>query len=168
MSATLLSLPFEELVEGARFRTRGRTVTEADVVAFAAQTGDFHPQHVDAAWAARSPFGERIAHGMLVLAYSVGLVPFDPERVLALRRVGDAVFKRPVRLGATIRVEGEVAGLAPVGAEAGLVTLAWRVLDEDDRVVCRARVEVLWRCGAAAPAAAAPLVSDAGFVPIPL
>ena len=160
-----LSAPFERLAEGDRFATRGRTVTEADVVAFAAQTGDLHPQHVDAAWAATSPFGERIAHGMLVLSYAVGLVPFDPERVLALRRVGDAVFKRPVRLGDTIRVEGAVLALAEASDGAGLVTLGWRVVDQNGRLVCRARVEVLWRrddAPAAEPAA------SREFVPIPL
>ena len=90
------SAPFSELVEGGRFTTRARTVTESDVVSFAALTGDWHPQHADAEWAAASPFGERIAHGMLVVSYAVGLVPFDPERVMALRRVRDAVFRRPV------------------------------------------------------------------------
>ena len=55
--------PFEELEAGQPFTTRGRTVTEADVVGFAALTGDWHPQHSDAQWAADSPFGERIAHG---------------------------------------------------------------------------------------------------------
>ena len=106
-------LPFEALEEGVRFSTRGRTITESDVVAFAAQTGDWHPQHSDAEWAASSQFGERIAHGMLVLSYAVGLVPFDPDRVLALRRVADAVFKRPVRLGDTISVRGSVESCAP-------------------------------------------------------
>ncbi len=43
--------------------SRGRTITEADVVQFAALTGDLHPQHTDAAWAASSRFGERVAHG---------------------------------------------------------------------------------------------------------
>ena len=59
--------------------TRGRTITEADLVSFSALTGDWHPQHADAAWAAESPFGERIAHGMLVLSYAVGLLPIDPD-----------------------------------------------------------------------------------------
>ena len=72
---------------------------------FAGLTGDFHPQHADAEWAAASPFGERIAHGLLVLSLAAGLVDFDPEEVLALRRVRDVVFKRPVKLGDTIRVE---------------------------------------------------------------
>ena len=98
----MLHHPFERLEEGARFVSRGRTVTEGDVHAFAAQTGDMHPQHCDAEWAARSVFGERIAHGMLVLSYAVGLVGFDPRRVLALRRISDAVFKRPVKLGDSI------------------------------------------------------------------
>ncbi len=151
MSTEILSVPFEALAEGAGFETRGRTVTEADVVAFSAQTGDWHPQHADAEWAARSAFGERVAHGMLVLSYAVGLVSFDPARVLALRRVSDAVFKRPVRLGDTIRVRGEVAALRPVSDEAGLATLAWTVVNQDGQTVVRARVEVLWARDGAPP-----------------
>ena len=73
-----------DLGAGTRLEPR-RTITEADLVSFAAITGDWHPQHVDAEWAAQSRFGERIAHGMLVLSYSVGLMGFDPERVVALR-----------------------------------------------------------------------------------
>ena len=162
----MLSAPFEQLCAGDAFATRGRTVTEADVVAFAGQTGDFHPQHVDAAWAATSPFGERIAHGMLVLSYAVGLVPFDPERVLALRRA-DATFKRPVKLGDTIRVEGSVLSLSEVSDEAGLVTLGWRVLNQEGRTACRARVDVLWKRDA--PPLGDPFEATTdGFVPIPL
>ncbi len=140
----LWSAPFEALEEGASFTTRGRTVTEADVVGFAALTGDWHPQHTDAVWAGESAFGERIAHGMLVISFAVGLVPLDPRRVVALRRLGDVVFKRPVRLGDTLRVSGRITELAPVGDEAGLVTLGWSIHNQDAQLVCRARVEVLW------------------------
>ncbi len=99
---------FDALAVGERFSTGGRTIGEADITGFATLTGDTHPQHTDAEWAAGSRFGERIAHGLLVLSYAAGLVPFDPERVLALRRVGDAVFKHPVKIGNTIHVEGEI------------------------------------------------------------
>jgi acyl dehydratase len=157
------SAPFESIEAGQAFTTRGRTVTEADVVGFAALTGDWHPQHADATWAAGSPFGERIAHGMLVISVAAGLVPLDPERVVALRRVSDATFKRPVRLGDTIRVQGRVADVRPAGEDAGLVAFAWSVLNQDDRVVCRARVEVLWR--RAEPAEA---VETPDFVALPL
>jgi 3-hydroxybutyryl-CoA dehydratase len=159
--------PFEALETGQQFTTRARTVTEADVVSFAALTGDWHPQHADAEWAAASPFGERIAHGLLVVSLAAGLVPFDPGRVVALRRVSDATFKRPVRLGDTLHVEGRIAELAPVSEEAGLVTLAWSVVNQDGRTVCRARVEVLWRRDLEAETV--PAVPDSGeFVPIPL
>jgi 3-hydroxybutyryl-CoA dehydratase len=163
----MLNRPFERLSEQDRFSSMGRTVTESDVHAFAAQTGDLHPQHCDADWAARSPFGERIAHGMLVLSYAVGLVGFDPERVLALRRISDAVFKRPVRLGDSIHVEGTVLQLTPVSDEAGLVTLGMRILNQDGQTVCRAKVEALWKRDAPLPDPAV-AHAEGGFVPIPL
>jgi 3-hydroxybutyryl-CoA dehydratase len=139
------SAPFEDLRAGQRMRTRGRTVTEADVVGFAALSGDWHPQHTDASWAADSQFGERIAHGMLILSYAVGLIPFDPGRVVALRRIADVVFKRPVKIGETISVDGRVAELSELDEQLGLVGCAWSVLNQDDALVCRARVDVLWR-----------------------
>ncbi len=161
-----LDAPFDELKEGTRFDTRGRTITESDVVAFAAQTGDWHPQHTDAVWAASSRFGERIAHGLLVLSYGVGLLPFDPERVVALRRVGDAVFKRPVCVGDTIRVRGSIESCAPIDDGAGLVAIGLRIVNQHDAVVVRARVDVVWRRDdALAGIEAAPAN---GFVPIPL
>ncbi len=107
----LLARDFDALAEGDSFATRGRTVTEADVVAFSALTGDWHPQHADAVWAASSSFGERIAHGMLVLSFALGLVEFDPDRVVALRGLTRATFKAPVRIGDTIRAEASVASL---------------------------------------------------------
>lgn len=160
------SAPFEQLAAGQSFTSRGRTVTEADVVGFAALTGDWHPQHADADWAAGSAFGERIAHGMLVLSFAVGLVPLDPDRVVALRRVTDATFKRPVRLGDTVRVAGAVEATRDLDGDAGLVTLAWKVLNQHGQVVCRARVEVLWRRDGVLDD---PFAIDAdGFVPLPL
>jgi 3-hydroxybutyryl-CoA dehydratase len=170
------SSPFEEVEAGQAFITRGRTVTEADVVSFAALTGDWHPQHTDAVWASRSGFGERIAHGLFVISLAGGLVPFDPERVVALRRVGDVVFKRPVRFGDTLRVQGKVTDVAEVSDEAGLVGFAWNVVNQDERTVCRARVEVLWRrTQPTSSAGTGDRATDAedeyaatGFVPIPL
>ena len=164
---TLLSVPFEQLTTGQEFVSRGRTVTEADVASFAALTGDWHPQHADAVWAAQSVFGERIAHGLLVVSFAVGLIAFDPDRVMALRRISDATFKRPVRLGDTIHVAGSIADTRELDDAAGLVTLALKILNQDGRVVCRARVEVLWRRdGARAEDPFAPAAD--GFVPLPL
>jgi acyl dehydratase len=142
---SVLASHFEEIEPGDRFVTPGRTVTEADVVGFAALTGDSHPQHTDAEWAAAGRFGERIAHGLLVLSYAAGLVPFDPERVVALRRVGDAVFKAPVRIGDTIHVEGSVEDKRELDEGHGLVTCRWRVLNQRGKLVLRASVDAVWR-----------------------
>ena len=140
--------PFEALEEGLGFSTGEHVVTEAEVLAFAALTGDHHPQHVDAAWAASSAFGEQIAHGMLVVSLAAGLVPFDPSRVMALRSIDGVRFKRAVHFGDAIHVDGKVDALRAVGDDAGLVTLAWRVVDADGQLACRAKVDVLWRAGA--------------------
>jgi 3-hydroxybutyryl-CoA dehydratase len=130
---------------GDRFVTSSRTVTEEDIGSFAKLTGDMHPQHTDAEWAAASRFGERIAHGMLVQSCAVGLVRFDPERVVALRRVGEAVFKLPVRIGDTIHVEGQVVGSRELDDETELVEHRWKVVNQDGRMVLRMNLEVVCR-----------------------
>jgi 3-hydroxybutyryl-CoA dehydratase len=135
----------------------GRTITEYDVVSFASLTGDFHPQHADAAWAAESPFGRRIAHGMLVISYALGLLPIDPRVVLALRSIDGAVLKRPVGLGDTIRVRAKVAEKRPLGDETGLVTLAVRIVNQEGELVARLEIVVLWR---RQPPRAQPVIPD--------
>jgi 3-hydroxybutyryl-CoA dehydratase len=136
---------FDDLRIGDSMESSGRTITEYDVVSFASLTGDWHPQHADAAWAAESPFGRRIAHGLLVISYALGLLPIDPRVVMALRSMDSAVLKRPVGLGDTIRVRAKVAALRPLGDEAGLVTLAVRILNQGDELVARMEIVVLWR-----------------------
>ena len=74
----LFARDFDAIEPTLRFSSRGRTITEADIVGFSALTGDWHPQHSDAEWAARSQFRERIAHAMPVPSCAVRLVPLDP------------------------------------------------------------------------------------------
>lgn len=140
-----LSLDFDRLEVGAGFRSQGRTIAEADLVSFAALTGDRHPLHTDAEWAAASEFGGRIAHGSMVLSYCVGLVPFDPEWVLALRGFERVAFKRPVRIGDTVHVEGEVESLREIDGVTGLVVFGWRVVNQRGEAVVLAKARVVWR-----------------------
>jgi acyl dehydratase len=135
--------PWEAVRVGDTFVTRSRTVTEADVVQFAALTGDWHPAHTDETWAGESMFGRRVAHGMLVISYSLGLVPNDA--ILALRRIKSINFKRPVFLGDTIHVHGKVAGKREMSPEAGMVTGRWRTKNQDDETICTMELEALWR-----------------------
>lgn len=170
MSEGPFSLWFDELEPGTRFEGRGRTITEADVVGFATQTGDFHPQHTDAEWAANSRFGERIAHGMLVVSYAIGMLGLDPERVVALRRVDGVVFKRPVMLGQTIRIGGTVEEGRAIDEGHGLAPFRLRIT-ADGALAVIATIEVVWRrepAEAPGPAASGQPESAALYEPIPL
>jgi acyl dehydratase len=139
-----LSADLSPGVVGLRFKTEDRTVSDHDVRLFADLTGDWHPQHVDERWAATSPFGERIAHGMLVVSFAMGLVPVDPRRVVALRRC-EAVFRQPVRLGERIHVEGRLSAVRPIDHHHVLASWRWGVVANARDLAARLRVDVLWR-----------------------
>lgn len=160
-----MTVGFEDLEVGQSMVTRGRTITESDLVGFSALTGDWHPQHADAEWAAGSRFGERIAHGMMVLSYAVGQVPFDPERIVALRGFERISFKRPTRIGDTIRVQVKVAGKKQLDDSHGLVTFQWKIVNQDGKTACQLKVDALWKIGETSREGARPAGSgsaDAG------
>ena len=101
---------FEQFNIGDKVMTVGRTITEADIVAFAGLSGDFNRIHTDAAYAATTPFGQRIAHGLLVQSIATGLAVrtgFIEDTVLAFRELS-CKFSVPVFIGDTIHVELEV------------------------------------------------------------
>jgi 3-hydroxybutyryl-CoA dehydratase len=133
------------LAIGSTIGSWARTITEADLVIFSAVTGDWHPQHSDETWASESPFGGRIAHGLLILSYSMGLTELDPKAVESLRGFNRVVFKRPVHPGDTIHVLGEVTALNEIGSERALATLAWTVANQRDEVVVRAEAQFVLR-----------------------
>jgi 3-hydroxybutyryl-CoA dehydratase len=93
----------EDIEVGATFQTSRRTVTEADIVAFAGVSGDFNPLHVDEVFAReQTPFGGRIAHGPLVLSMSYGLRSVrDDWQILALASC-ERNFRSPVFPGDTV------------------------------------------------------------------
>jgi len=96
---------FEEFEIGVARETTGRTITEADVVLHAGQTGDFYPHHMDAEWCKTQPFGQRMAHGTLVFSVGVGMTAgaINPQ---AMSYGYDRLrFVRPVFIGDTIRVK---------------------------------------------------------------
>ncbi len=98
---------FEEFQVGERIVTAARTVTEADVVAFAGLSGDYNPIHTDAEFAAQTPFGRRIAHGLLVTSIASGLAMqtgFLEGTTLAFREIREWKFVKPVFIGDTVHV----------------------------------------------------------------
>ena len=116
------------------------------MLVFSALTGDWHPQHCDADWAASSPFGERIAHGMLILSLAVGSCRSTPSacsRCAACRRrlqatacdLGESMLREPA----------SSTDLRPIDERSGLVDFAWASATSDGALVCRAT-----RCSAVA------------------
>ena len=142
-------LYFEEYEVGQSITSQGRTVTEADVVSFAALSGDWNPMHTDAEFTKTHPFGQRVAHGLLVLSIASGLavrLGFLEETALAFREIGDWKFSLPVYFGDTVRVKATVVATKPMPRlGGGLVTLKVQILNQDDKVVQRGTWGVLVR-----------------------
>lgn len=135
MSSTVVFL--EDHVVGSVRTSTGRTVTEADVVLHAGQTGDFYPHHVDAIWCATQPFGARMAHGTLVLSMAVGLLAGDVNPVAMSYGYDRVRFVRPVFLGDTITSRAEVTGVRDHRSrpDVGLVEESVTVTNQDGTVV---------------------------------
>jgi len=99
---------FEEFTVGQTFETMGRTINPADVSQFAGLSGDFNPLHTDEEVARATPFGGRVAHGLLTLAISSGqqnLLGLFEGTTLALLGLDRVRFTAPVRFGDTIHTE---------------------------------------------------------------
>jgi acyl dehydratase len=113
MHATSRGRHFEEFTVGERYVTLGRTITETDVVSFAALTGYYNPLHVDTEFGKRTQFGERIAHGMLGASYAVGQIAalgLTEGTVIAIVHM-TWDFTAPIKIGDTIHVEQTVTSV---------------------------------------------------------
>lgn len=102
---------FADFEVGQRFTTPARTVTEADVVNFAGVSGDYNPIHTDAEFAKSTPFGQRIAHGLLVLSMLTGLrqrAGHFEGTIIAWLEIRNYRFLKPVFIGDTVRGESEI------------------------------------------------------------
>ena len=98
-----LGMYYEEFEIGMKLRTRGRTITEADVVQFAALTGDYNPMHTDAEYTKSHMVGQRVAHGMLTLSYAIGQIyqlGFLEGTTITFRGI-EMKFSLPVFIGDT-------------------------------------------------------------------
>jgi len=121
---------FEDFQVGDRIVTRGRTITEADVVMFSAFSGDWHPLHTDIEYARTGPFKERIAHGFLVLSVASGLLPLSQIAIVAFYGIDKMRFVSPVKLLDTIHVEFETAGKEDKDERGGVVTFKQTVKNQ--------------------------------------
>jgi acyl dehydratase len=137
---------FEDIQVGDEYVSPGRTITEADIVAFAGLSGDYNVLHTDAEYMKTSIFGERIAHGLLGLSISSGLGsraivrPFATIAFLGLRWR----FKGPIKIGDTIKVRMRVSDKKETSKpDRGIVTLQRSVLNQRGEVVQEGDTELM-------------------------
>lgn len=126
---------FEDFNVGEIAVTRARTITETDIVMFAALTGDWYPLHTDAEYSRKGPFGERIAHGMLILSIANGLMPLYEMAIVAFYGMDRVRFTAPIKIGDTIHVELEVTEKQDKGDIGGVITLKESVKNQRDETV---------------------------------
>ena len=139
-------LYFEEFAVGDTMRTRGRTITESDLVQFAALTGDFNPMHTDAEYSSDSFMGQRVAHGMLTISYAVGQayqLGILERTVLGFRGL-EMKFSSPVYIGDTIYAElrvSETKAVRRLGG--GTVGVDIRIVKQDGKVAQKGSLSLL-------------------------
>jgi acyl dehydratase len=130
-------LTYDQFVIGARYASQSRTLTEADVTTFAGLSGDFNPLHTDAEFAKATPFGERIAHGMLIVAMATGMANwtgiFEGTTLALIEQV--IRYKGVVKFGDTIHLELETLEKKPTSKpDRGVVKFAARVINQRGEV----------------------------------
>ena len=133
-----MGLHFEDFASDTAVVSDGRTVTEADLVAFAALTGDATALHLDEEYAKATRFGRRIAHGALIFGMSIGLATQTgilDETVIAFAGVDKLRFVTPVFIGDTIHVEKRVLERKDLGSSQGAVTFESRVVNQRGELV---------------------------------
>ena len=143
-----VGLYFEDFESSADLVTRGRTVTEADVMAFAGLTGDFTELHTNDEFAKTTRFGRRIAHGALVFSISMGLATrtnMIDDTLIAFAGVDKLRFVEPVFIGDTIHLVKRVVERKEMGAGQGTVEFESRVLNQRGALVLVYRDRLLVR-----------------------
>jgi len=141
-----MGLFFEDYEVGQTMTTRGRTITETDIVQFGTLTGDFNPMHFDADYMKDHMLGQRVAHGMLTVSYAVGQayqLGFMEQTVLAFRAI-EMKFSQPVYIGDTVHIELKVAELKEARRlGGGIVTLDVRIVNQDGKAAQKGTWTVL-------------------------
>ncbi len=141
-----IGLYFEEFEIDDSAESVGRTITEADIVNFASLSGDWNRIHTDAEYSKQQPFGQRIAHGLLVLSIASGLamrMGFMEETIQAFMGL-EWQFRRPVRIGDTVRLRMTVQEKKQMRRlDGGIVTLKMEVLNQQDEVCQRGAWSIL-------------------------
>lgn len=130
--------PYDALEVG-QTATYSKTVEERDIQLFAAMSGDHNPVHLDAEFAARTPFRQRIAHGMFSGALISAAVACELPGPGTIYLGQQMSFEKPVKLGDTLTVRLEILEKLPKFK----VRIATQVYNQNDERVVDGVAEIL-------------------------
>ena len=130
------SLYFDDFHLGQKFVSKSRTLTEADIVNFAALSWDHNQLHTDAQYAGQTQYGKRIAHGLLGVVTHAGLTyQLTEDSILALLEI-NWKFHLPIYIDDTIHVEQTVKDLRESSTgDRGILTFEKEVKNQNNEVV---------------------------------
>ena len=134
---------FEEFEIGQKFYSSARTITESDIVMFAGLSGDFNQIHTDSEFSQNTPFGHRVAHGLLILSIASGLIAQSgllEGTVIAFREIKNWKFTRPTFIGDTVHVITEVIEVKPLRRlSGGAVVIVVEVRNQNDESLMKGK-----------------------------
>ncbi len=141
---------FEAIDLDETFTSYGRTVTEADIVAFTGLAGLKLPIFIDAEWCRKnSPFGQRIVPGLLIQSFAAGMMEelIGPYTIAALG-FGESRFTRPALIGDTLRTHSRVAAKRLTSTPGrGIIDIDVRVVNQRDEAVMQGTYRLMMRTG---------------------
>lgn len=128
---------YEDYQIGDTRSAYGRTITEADIVLHAGQTGDFYPHHMDAEWCKTQEFQRRIAHGTLIFSVGIGMTAGDINPVAFSYGYDRLRFIKPVFIGDTIYANVTIKEKRdhPKRTNSGFVVELVEVMNQNDELV---------------------------------
>lgn len=141
----MIEAPFSALVIGERRTSRGRTITETDVVQFCMLTGNWLELHSNVEFAKKTLYGQRLVQGGLVFVVSNALLGFNPELIEAFYGVDRLRFTKPTFIGDTLYARTEIIGLRPRREAHGVATLRLDTLNQRDEIVMTCEFSLLVR-----------------------
>jgi len=139
------SLYYEDFEIGDRFMTAGRSIDQSDINIFAGLSGDYHQLHTNEQYAENAIFGKRVAHGILTLAITSGLIfrsgIFEET---GLGHLGSTEkYLKPVFPGDSIHAEIKIIDKRPMGEGRGKITARVDTKNQNDIVVLTQEINIL-------------------------
>jgi acyl dehydratase len=141
----MIDVPYGELEIGSKRVSRGRTITETDVVSFCMLTGNWLELHTNVEFARKTLYGQRLVQGGLIFVIVNALIGFDPELIEAFYGTDKLRFIKPTFINDTLHARSEVIGKRDKGPDHGIATVLLHGVNQREEIVLSCEFSLLVR-----------------------